>query len=294
MAVFTGNGSVGSPSFTFSSDTSTGLYHPSSGIIAITANSINRVVCNSNGVGINRSPSYSLDVDGGAYLRDGLFSEWGDYTIFKQSFGSPASFQMRAYTDTGSRELIMESWGDSTTSRVTLRAGGPGGASDIVSARGDKYLRMASGTNGIQFNGDTAAANALDDYEEGTWTPSLFGGLTGGTVSYANYVKIGKLCSIQLRVTSLTYNATGAYATISLPFAPIASRPAVGRVNTATSGYVETVFLAPYTANGGGTVGLQFCSGKSQAQANDPANTLAGVSTNKPEDLVVAITYEVN
>jgi hypothetical protein len=34
----------------------------------------------------------------------------------------------------------------------------------------DGYLRLAGG--GIQFNGDTAAANALDDYEEGTFTPT--------------------------------------------------------------------------------------------------------------------------
>jgi hypothetical protein len=40
----------------------------------------------------------------------------------------------------------------------------------------DGYLRMAGG--GIQFNGDTAAANALDDYEEGTWT-SAKGTITG-------------------------------------------------------------------------------------------------------------------
>jgi hypothetical protein len=32
---------------------------------------------------------------------------------------------------------------------------------------------MVSGTGGIQFNGDTAAANALDDYEEGTWNDWL-------------------------------------------------------------------------------------------------------------------------
>mgnify|MGYP003116776174 CR=1 FL=1 len=35
-------------------------------------------------------------------------------------------------------------------------------------------LRIQSG-GGISFNGDTAAANALDDYEEGTWTPSVTG-----------------------------------------------------------------------------------------------------------------------
>ena len=27
-------------------------------------------------------------------------------------------------------------------------------------------------SGGITFNGDTASANALDDYEEGTWTPT--------------------------------------------------------------------------------------------------------------------------
>ena len=35
--------------------------------------------------------------------------------------------------------------------------------------------------DGLVFNGDTAAANALDDYEEGTWTPAYnpAGGVTG-------------------------------------------------------------------------------------------------------------------
>ena len=32
-------------------------------------------------------------------------------------------------------------------------------------------MRILSG-GGVTFNGDTAAANALDDYEEGTWTPA--------------------------------------------------------------------------------------------------------------------------
>ena len=33
-------------------------------------------------------------------------------------------------------------------------------------------MRIQS-TGGISFNGDTAAANALDDYEEGTFTPTI-------------------------------------------------------------------------------------------------------------------------
>jgi hypothetical protein len=46
---------------------------------------------------------------------------------------------------------------------------------------------------GITFNGDTAAANALDDYEEGTWAPAISAGGTDFTVvaSGCTYTKIG-------------------------------------------------------------------------------------------------------
>jgi len=52
-------------------------------------------------------------------------------------------------------------------------------------------------SGGLTFNGDTAAANALNDYEEGTWTPALtVAGDTSG-ITYVSrsgaYVKIGEL-----------------------------------------------------------------------------------------------------
>jgi hypothetical protein len=60
---------------------------------------------------------------------------------------------------------------------------------------------------GITFNGDTAAANELDDYEEGTWTASI----TGGTfVSLVNgrYTKVGRqvFASMNPGVTAITGN----------------------------------------------------------------------------------------
>ena len=61
----------------------------------------------------------------------------------------------------------------------------------------DAYVRLASGTGGIQFNGDTAAANALDDYEEGTWTVTFYdaasGGNTSATTGTGHYTKIGNV-----------------------------------------------------------------------------------------------------
>jgi hypothetical protein len=60
-------------------------------------------------------------------------------------------------------------------------------------------MRLIS-SGGLTFNGDTAAANALDDYEEGTWTPAFaFGGGTTG-IAYlntaGNYTKIGRRVSL--------------------------------------------------------------------------------------------------
>ena len=76
--------------------------------------------------------------------------------------------------------------------------------------------------NGITFNGDTAADNALNDYEQGTWNPTMaFGGSSTG-VSYSErqgiYVKIGNLVWASI-VISLTSNGTGTGdVSITLPF----------------------------------------------------------------------------
>jgi hypothetical protein len=85
------------------------------------------------------------------------------------------------------------------------------------------YLRMASGTGGIQFNGDTAAANALDDYEEGTWTMGItFGGAAVGVTTLYNtgtYTKIGRQVTVNgyLALTSKG-SSTGAAKIAGLPF----------------------------------------------------------------------------
>jgi len=55
--------------------------------------------------------------------------------------------------------------------------------------------------NGLTFNGDTAAANALDDYEEGTWTPTFTNGVgfnASTTASVAGtYTKIGNMVHVE-------------------------------------------------------------------------------------------------
>jgi hypothetical protein len=78
-------------------------------------------------------------------------------------------------------------------------------------------------TGGLTFNGDTAAANALDDYEEGTWTMGVaFGGASVG-VTYANttgtYTKIGRQVTVNgfVRLTNKG-SSTGSAKITGLPF----------------------------------------------------------------------------
>jgi len=70
---------------------------------------------------------------------------------------------------------------------------------------------------GITFNGDTAAANALDDYEEGTWTPTSNVGSI--TVATAHYVKIGSLVMAQAYVTFPSMSGAAAVELNGYPFA---------------------------------------------------------------------------
>jgi hypothetical protein len=81
--------------------------------------------------------------------------------------------------------------------------------SEKVRITPEGYLRLAGA--GIQFNGDTAAANSLDDYEEGTWTPAFAqAGTPSYTTQFGRYTKIGNMvyCTIALRATSISGGST--------------------------------------------------------------------------------------
>ena len=76
-------------------------------------------------------------------------------------------------------------------------------------------MRLLSG-GGLTFNGDTAAANALNDYEEGYWSPTAMDGIPITTNNTGNhpsrrYVKIGKIVFAYFDFTfGNQFNAFGA------------------------------------------------------------------------------------
>ena len=119
----------------------------------------------------------------------------------------------------------------------------------IIDGNGSTELARFDG-NGLKFNGDTASANALDDYEEGTWTPAITtsGGSTSAahTAADASYTRIGRLVYISAYLHSIQWGdiTDGSYVIITgLPFAGDAdnySPPVFGYNNTnIVGGYVE-------------------------------------------------------
>jgi hypothetical protein len=83
--------------------------------------------------------------------------------------------------------------------------------------------RLRLDSDGLKFNGDTAAANALDDYEEGTWTMGVsFGGASVGVTYGANtgtYTKIGRQVTVNgYLALSNKGSSTGAALITGLPF----------------------------------------------------------------------------
>ena len=76
--------------------------------------------------------------------------------------------------------------------------------------------------NGILFGTDTAAANTLDDYEEGTWTPVLTfgGGSTGITYNTqaGNYTKVGRIAVATINISLSSKGTSTGTSEITLPF----------------------------------------------------------------------------
>ena len=62
-------------------------------------------------------------------------------------------------------------------------------------------------SGGVRLGG-TGAANELDDYEEGTWTPTTNNG-TGYSAQFGRYVKIGKMVWLNANINTSTTSGVG-------------------------------------------------------------------------------------
>jgi hypothetical protein len=126
-------------------------------------------------------------------------------------------------------EVVSEFFGHRTgasTGRLGFSTNNGATMLEHLSITSDGYVRLTTNSGGIQFNGDTSANNALSDYEQGTFTPSL-----GGDATYlaqsGTYTKIGRVVTFKALVY-VNVIGTGSTTTISgLPFTIAADGGAV-------------------------------------------------------------------
>jgi hypothetical protein len=159
----------------------------------------------------------------------------------------------------------------------------------FVTNNTERMRILASG--GITFNGDTAAANALDDYEEGTFTPALeIGGSTSG-ITYSEqvglYVKIGTFCYVQITISLSSKGSNSGVLTFNnLPFLS-------DNTDGARGGGTVNFFGAMSGVNGAPTVyGEQ---GTYRTGLYDAGNSIVALSqmdnTNLTNSTYMRITY---
>ena len=101
---------------------------------------------------------------------------------------------------------------------------------------------LITASAGIAIGG-TGAANTLDDYEEGTWTPTLPNGGTVNSVFDSHYIKIGNLVEYYVYAGYTPTNNSSVFNIGGLPFTPIVNNHGGG-----TIGYAQTLDVRHWSA----------------------------------------------
>jgi hypothetical protein len=120
---------------------------------------------------------------------------------------------------------------------------------------------------GITFPATQSAstdANTLDDYEEGTWTPTV-ASASGSITSYSSsgqYIKIGSLVVLQFQYT-ITNNGTGSGSIniSNLPFTGTTNTSAGAIREIAVNGFTGSVYLSGTTTLSASTYNSTYPGG---------------------------------
>jgi hypothetical protein len=126
------------------------------------------------------------------------------------------------------------------------------------------------------YLGGTDAANKLDDYEEGTWTPTLVGSTSGTatlTVSTSSYTKIGNTVRVDCYLSAADVTGlSGAVRLSGLPFAASGYSPVTitycnlfnfDESTTSVSGFTESGNSYVNLVSGSSNVAIQHTSATS-------------------------------
>jgi len=213
------DGDATNPGLCFRDDTNTGLFSGGADELNISTGGTERFVVNSDGyVGITKaSPGTNLEVN-------------KSQTTTTFTATNQAALRLNNSNNAANNYFTALSFATATTANSSDSAivsySTASGSSDLVffvdnSNTLTERARIQAG-GGISFNGDTAAANALNDYETGSFTPSA----SQGTFSTTNatYTRIGRMVMYQIYGTFSSITNSSEQQLSGFPFAPISSQ----------------------------------------------------------------------
>jgi hypothetical protein len=179
----------------------------------------------------------------------------GSYLVSGGALGTPSSGTVTNLTGTASINI------NGTVGATTPTTGS---FTTMKASTGAAVGGATPGAGGVAFPATAVAVadvNTLDDYEEGTWTPSVGGTATYNAANNGSYTKIGNLVSCQFRL-HITLIGTGSTSTISgLPFASSGSYyEQAGSVGYFESLSTSQTFVSFYLAASSSTLSLTAIS----------------------------------
>ena len=250
------------------------------GGVNVSPESANHMLVSLNG--ILQAPTSSFTVSGSTItFASNLVT--GDVIDFIQILGnvldlgvpSDSTVSLAKLTATGTKDATTFLRGDNTFAAAGLNGWSEDGANN--------NLLPASSSAGIYLGVNSAtASNLLDDYEEGTFTPTLLAYAGTPSFSAAQYVKIGKIVYGAITVL-LDGTSDGDHFRISsLPFSVGLATSVYGGFVTYTNGTNDKIYVL--ASDGGNSLDLYTNSG----------NALTYNGLGSSAQIRIAFFYEVN
>jgi hypothetical protein len=224
------------------------LYYDSVAKIATTSTGVDitgTVLADAGGFGTT-SPLSQLQVGGSTAVSADSKIIFGKSTASSQGY-----LPVIQQSSTGglSNDLVLAA--TSGDGAIRMYTGASSGSGIFGTTNNAERLRIDSSGRAIIGGGITlgngqtySAANTLDDYEEGTWTPDVAGGGVTWLYQSGVYTKVGRLVTVTFWLQAgSTDSTTGTVSIVGLPF----TTNSVGRNTVAIRAYN----LANFSGNDG-------------------------------------------
>jgi hypothetical protein len=282
--VVTGAGTVSAPVYSTTGDLNTGIFFPAADTIAFAAGGAEAMRSDSAGnLGLGATPATTFS--GHSYFQIGAqaalaanktLSTTGQ-TYLSHNLYYDTSGTLQVFNTTNANEGCLYQQADGA--HIWYSSAATTGTPTATE-------RARIDADGLKFNGDTAAANALDDYEEGDWTPTVSGWTS---ITYAR--RVGKYTKIGNQVTAwfdIQFSGTSAASSVNisgLPFTLAANGAQGGAMTFYSAPLNETTGVLAYPVDGQARIDLY--------SDNDGGGAVSSNGNASNQYLIGSVTYRV-